>query len=588
MEFKYISEIIEGVSYTLNVLKRDTERYSALIYQHEGTLNATNERIGNSNDVTTKLKSYFELLRSTNADLGMTPEYSCPWNIMISIIAEQDQWPSDGKLWVVGLESLKKSDLTATIANLENDNVCLYFDREVIKDTKRFVDPIAYLFRANIKGEDKLLVILQFKTHHMGTWGPGVIERDNMVKGREIYILRNDEESVNLLTVICSEAMNLHQNLDTAVKLRLRWVDTPFLILNPQANPQPAHSDFIAFRNNILNGERKEILGLNWNNVSKIDNASLVQNKSSRSGYYVKSNEIDFTAIKRIRGNHKLGMYYFFFGKDRHAFLLNSTCNAFLIENTSVNIIAGTGPQRRRDGPQVINSYIFSDDKLEEVTDICDSHISYMGDLGCKTTALLNPEGCVIEKEMLACLCSADVDSRYHRGWASVDKLSSVKILDAVEVNRRITVAEDLSAESVRARKDYLEAIEVLNNDILPDKEHLPKALEGIKKKELIVGFSDEMSGPIRKIEQQGFRFNVTTPQGEYVVATIGYLGTATQIEVGRAFNKLQSLFDPENSFTRDRVIVFYRNGGQLLAKSAGEGGGFGTADNYNSNSFLK
>ena len=587
MQFKYISEIFEGVSFNLNVLKRETERYSMLVYQHEGELAATNERIGNASDVSSKLKSYFELLRSTNADLGITPEYSCPWDILVGIIKEKEQWPQEGKLWAIGLESLKKVDLESTVLGIGNDDVHLYFDREVLKDTKRFVDPFVYLFRAKIHGEDKLLIILQFKTHHMGTWGPGVIERDNMVKGREIYILRNDEESVNLLTVICSEAMNLYQNLDSAVKRRLRWADTPFLILNPQANPQPAHSDFIAFRNNILTSERKEILGLNWNNLSKLGNTPLIQHNSSRSGFYVKSNEIDFNGIKRIRRNHKLGMYYFFFGKDRHAFLLNSTCNAFLIENTSVNIIAGTGPQRRRDGPQVTNSYVFSNDKLEEVMEICDTHVSYMADLGIKTTALLNTEACILEKEMLACLCSADVDSRHHISWASVDKLQSLKILEAVEVNRRITVAEDLSNESVKARKDYLDAIEVLNNSILPDKVNLPRALEGIKKKELIVGFSNEMDGTVRKIEQQGFRFNITTPEGEYVVATVCYIGTATQTEVGRAFNTLQNLFDID-SFNRDRVVIFYRFGGELFSKTGGEGGGYGTADNYNSNSFLK
>ena len=51
-----------------------------------------------------------------------------------------------------------------------------------------------YLFRGRHQGQDKLIVLVQFKTKHMGT-RLTAMERDHLIEGKIIYILKNQGES---------------------------------------------------------------------------------------------------------------------------------------------------------------------------------------------------------------------------------------------------------------------------------------------------------------------------------------------------------------------------------------------------------
>ena len=66
-----------------------------------------------------------------------------------------------------------------------------------------------------------------------GLWSGGNIEVDNLIEGNDIYVIKNSNNSTRLVSFICSEAMNVRQELTQDIKDSLDWNDKPFLILNP-------------------------------------------------------------------------------------------------------------------------------------------------------------------------------------------------------------------------------------------------------------------------------------------------------------------------------------------------------------------
>src|SRR5690554_2387383 len=102
-----------NITTELEVLKRDTQRYSSFLYQHKGFFFADNTRIGNDNQEESKAK-FINLLtkaKEENISLVLSPEYSCPKSVIDEIIAQPELQPSKQKLWALGGESLNKEEL---------------------------------------------------------------------------------------------------------------------------------------------------------------------------------------------------------------------------------------------------------------------------------------------------------------------------------------------------------------------------------------------------------------------------------------------------------------------------------------------
>ncbi|RYG54628.1 MAG: hypothetical protein EOO01_00980 [Chitinophagaceae bacterium] len=588
MEFKFLEEVVEGIAVNLNVLGRGSEPYSMLLYQHQGILAASGQKIGNHQDVSQKLRSCFALLKQTGADLGLVPEYCCPFSSLNEVLADAQKWPDQGKLWAIGMESIKKDELSA-FAGALGEGITAHFDQSVLAGTKNFLDSLIYLFRAQVQGEDRLVLLIQFKNFHMGVWAGGDIERDNMISGKEVCILRNSQNSVHLMSVICSEAMNLPAEMPAAVRNKLRWGDTPYLVLNPQVNPGPTHPCFLGFRNFVLAAKRTEIIGLNWNNLSKIGNRPLLESKSTRSGIYTRTADMNFKNLGRVRENHDRGLYYFYYGVDRHAFLLNSQAHAFLLQNTSVDINTGVGPQQMRNGPHLLSTYIFDGgDVLQQVDRVSDSHINYLQSVHCSNSFLTDPENCIIEKELLACISTGEILDKSTRSWSELNNIWSVKSLENTEINRRITVGEDLDPDSMRIRDNYAALIEVLGAEILTNPDFIPGSLSDLKAENLSLGYSKQRDDEQQRLAGlQYFRFNLIAANGEMVWATVCYVGMASDEKIGRVYTTLQGLFD-HASKDRDRIVVFYKRGGTYLAKASESSNSIKELTGRNENSFMK
>jgi hypothetical protein len=469
MNFKAINDIL-GFYPNLRVLERNSQPYYLLLYQHTGTLVATNERIGNpENDkmASAALSAFFELGKHQNIDLALAPEYCCPWQVVQDVIGDNNKWPSNSKLWVVGCESISKEEIVSFKEKNLKEDVFVHFDESLLGSNNNFFDPVLYIFKTNNKGLSRLNLIIQFKTYPMSVWSGGEIEANNIILGKEIYIFCNEKESINFFTLNCSEAMNFHDDLPTQSE-KIGWLDKPFLIYNPQANGEPAHPRFTAFRKFVLEKSNKEIIELNWHIKSKIRTQDLIKYGSSRSGIMVNSDEVDQTNEQRIRNNHDKGMYYYFYGNHKHAFICNSTVNAFILRTSSA-AIAGVNPlQSKRSGPEIINTYNLNGDNIfEQSADTPDDlSIEYLQKLKCSNPFLTDNQNCILEKERLVCLTSAEIEKGTSE-WFHLNSLFSIKLDDSNEINRRITISEDTSIQSTDQRKKYIRAINEIENIIM-------------------------------------------------------------------------------------------------------------------------
>jgi len=126
----------------------DDQTYTVLLNQFCGEVEATTTSIRNSAGTTqlahSKFSAFFQVAKENDVDLAVCPEYSCPWESLISIV-HSDYLPSNGKLWILGMESIKPNELLQIIE--ANTNIHWHFDSELLNadHNKVFLDPACFI-----------------------------------------------------------------------------------------------------------------------------------------------------------------------------------------------------------------------------------------------------------------------------------------------------------------------------------------------------------------------------------------------------------------------------------------------------------
>lgn len=551
-----------NISTTLNILKRDTQRKSLLLYQHKGDFFADANRIGNvdQNIAHTKFLKVLEKARQDNSDLVLSPEYSCPVSIITHIIAAKDIQPLKNKIWVLGGESITKDELDNL--NYANQyNVLVHFESDVLNSNKTYLDPLYYIFRGLHNGINKLIVLIQFKTRHMGVWS-GDVERNNLIEGNSIYIIKNSSTSVRLMSLLCSEAMNVRTNLSQQVKNDILWDDMPFLILHPQINPDPSHQSFVDFRKFILEAEKKEVISLNWgvNTFFNGNNWYSARGNTARSGVFFKTNELNYENTRVIR-NHKKGLYFLHINKNKFVYYFNGTPELFHIENPPVHINEGVAAQQRREGPEVIEIYFFDNaaSTFSAVQATDDKHLQFFIDRGIANKFLLNADNSIVDKERLINISTGKIIGKLEGKWCDVIYLNSFNLKEADECNCRMTYVEDTYLTSETIRSLNCSNLIELDQAILPDKSQYPESIKDLTHYNIILSYSQDAS-------TYKYKYNLTNDNGEIRKATISYLGNVSVSQVKNTYDELQKLFE-EGTEGKRRIVVFYKNGTDIHSK---------------------
>jgi len=576
MNFIDISEL--NISTTLDVLKRDTQRNNFLLYQHKGDFFADGNRIGNvdQNIAHTKFLKVLEKASQYNSDLVLSPEYSCPLSIINHIVANEDTQPLPNKIWVLGGESITKEQL-GQLNDANQENVLVHFENDVLNSNKKYLDPLYYIFRGVHNGATKLIVLIQFKTRHMGVWS-GDVERNNLIEGNNIYIIKNSNTSVRLISFICSEAMNVRTDLTQQTKNNILWDDMPFLILHPQINPDPSHQNFVDFRKFILEAEKKEVISLNWGVYTFFNgnNWYSARGNTARSGIFFKTDELNYENNRVIR-NHKKGLYFLYINKNKFVYYFDGVPELFLIENPPVHINEGEAPQRRREGPEVIEIYCFDNASttFNVIQATNDKHLQFFIDRGIANNFLLNEDNSIVDKERLINISTGKVTGKLESKWCDVIYLNSFNLKEADECNCRMTYVEDTYVSSETIRSLNCTNLIELDQAILPDKSQYPDSIKDLSHHNIILSYSQDAS-------TYKYKYNLTDDNGEIRKATICYLGNVSVRQVKNTFDELQKLFE-EGTEGKRRIVVFYKNGTDIHSKYDESSGSITNPSNDNS-----
>ncbi|MEO6174404.1 MAG: hypothetical protein ABIP27_04545 [Flavobacterium circumlabens] len=560
-----------NITTKLDVLERDTQRYSLFLYQHTGVFFADDTRIGNNNqqEAETKFINLLTKAVQENISLVVAPEYSCPKSVVDLILNDENLQPPKNKVWAIGGESLDKEQLDS-LKELNNQNIYIHFEDIYKNSDKNYVDPLYYIFRGQHDGVDKLIILIQFKSRHMGGLWSSQLEPNNLIEGENIYILKNDLNSVRLMSFICSQAINFNATYEQHLIDNHSWTDAPFLILNLQFNPNPSHEDFIAFKKYALKRDKRELISLNWGKETTYVNGRNLYEATNtpRSGIYFKTSDIDldYTTTKIIN-NHNKGLYFLQILRNKRVLFFNGNIELFKIENKSVSIVDGEDVQQRREGPTVINIFNYDEDlNFIEEEKVGDNHIDFLTSRGISNAYLLNEENSIVDKERLINISVGKVKGKEENKWADVIHLNSFGLNEVDECNNRLTYIEDTYASSEVVRTISCSNIFELDVNIINNIHNYPHSIRHLTNKNISLAFAQNAS-------MFNYKYNLTNDNGGIEKATVCYIGNAVPLQlVKKTYDELQKLFD-NDSPGKNTIVVFYKIGNDVLNKSNPDAG---------------
>lgn len=540
-----------------SILTPDNQTARIMVFQCGGAI-STDNAVGHidKNIARVKFDCFFRKAKEVFASLVVTPEYSCPWDIITNILIDPQKFPDPGALWIIGCESITLDEINQIKQNT-SDFVSWHSEVPVPNGNQKFLSPVLYLFR--LVKEDKasdLFALVQFKTHDIGG---SDFERDHLIKGNVRYVLHNpsDPASIKLMTVICADALIF----DTKAGLN---ANQPYLIVHPQLNLSPYHHSVNEYRSKIFGsglGDKCEILSLNWAQGFNI--AGKTSKDHGGSAYYMHPHKADKEPNqdeKMIEANHRKGIYLTFSDEYRYsAFLFSNKEAVFLFDTTKVSQFNSPIENQSRSGPCAVATYFWGNDNWEEVNDI-DDGVKGIFQAGGGSH---NMKAC--EREKLLVISNGDIDpgrkayfpqglnkalygNLYPVYWHKPRNLSSY-YLNAKQSPQGTIVRLQESQDSEIANK--ISCFTTLK-EVLSRPEELPEVLDDFKKLPPIIML--DLSG-----DEEGatIRHNVRTNSGKGWAAA-SYVGDTTEARAKIKFSNIKTTLSPQ------RTVVWFRYNGIL------------------------
>ncbi len=536
----------------LNVLVANETDYTVLAMQPHGDIDASvaGVRSRDRSLAHQQFGAFLEMVREQQPDLAITPEYSMPWEILLGAL-KGGAVPAQGKLWAFGCESISYRELEALKTELAPNVTIIY--ETLLGGDGRFLDPLAYIFHAPGTKENaasKMLMLVQFKTYPMGD--NDHFEINGLQRGTRIYKFGGSENTLKLVSLICSDALNFLDPQAAAIYDRA-------LILHIQLNQNPRNVTFRQYRDRLLrySGDATEILCLNWAKdvVIWCDGQSTSWNNIGGSAWYLKLQNYD-DRDETILENHRRGLYYTWFEQWRtHSLFFNFEPAVYFLTASKVAHIGVPAPMSRRRGPQLTKTCTWNSDSgaWVEQASANDGFFSVVGESGNAEAEVVrianaNP----LELERVLALAAGKIG---FVDWHGVRRLDSCGI-DMSETIRRITFCQDPDESACDFRTRRLRRGGHLW-DILNTHDLLPLALADFKN-----GFSLEWS-------KDAPHQNAKSLAGRR--ATVIYMGEEcsdrqteeTARTAAEYLHRGQS--NPKDSLTvRQRLAVWSRQNGQI------------------------
>ena len=555
MQYRLINDVLNELHQStivpLEALKPDANRYTVLAMQPVGRVNASEKGVFNDDQESAIAKhtAFLEMARHKNVDLAISPEYSCPWSV-VSDALRNDLLPNAGKLWVIGCESISIDSLKQLKA--EFPAVKWICDTPEPKGTQSFLDPICYFLCVNDEeGTQRTAVVVQLKTQPMSDTRYR-LEQEYLIPGNTRYIIQNDDDSIRLLTIVCSDALDF--NIEALENQQTRG----HIIVHPQLCLDPLHNTFRAYRDAFRTScKNHELVTLNWGKGFQINN--LEPSLFGGTYHFIKSDEVDSDDI-RISRNHQKGAYWGFWRTHRTTVTqFNFQESVFHYELSKPMQTGAVDLLARRQGIRMLDNYQWQDQtcQWEENNDVVDDGFGNMCvSIGQSVDPLMDSNICSIAKERLLAISTGDFERPPKSGWEHPRNLRSCQ-LTADEKCQRITVIQEPESDSFQTNYDKKYEVVFnfcfLRNSILG--ASLPKCIE-----DLSTGFV------IRLCLNDAS--NVTNADGKYP-ATVAFIGNKSMARLTKTFDDIQSLLATYSldDARKRRVVIWANVGGEITPK---------------------
>lgn len=509
----------------LAVLAPDNHPYHVLAYQPEGEIRFDKHGIGNvvpSLDTERKFQSFLQM--ATGVDLAITPEYSCPWDVLLTSL-ENGVVPRQGGLWVLGCESTTPQDLSSMKQRFQ----ATWIYEDVSQRAGNFLNPVCYIF--GVRGEATPVVVVQFKTV------PSEAEQPNLICGGVRYVLRNNADSIGLFSLICSDSLEFDMSqVDTRYRLH------PYLVLHLQMTSEPRHEAAAAYRQAcyLNDASRCEFISLNWSNYTI---AGLNTACGGSAVYTKRTNPADAD----INRNHPRGLYYTYWHAARaHAYYFNHSELVFALRMSKSDQIGPAAAQNRY-SPEVTEVYRWDDTGHAWVAGARpDDGFSLGCNLcGCEPDAIIPAGLSPLDIDRLFSLSMAAIDSGDHGKWYEPCRLPILQV-DNTQVVRRISCFPCV-ASLTPERQFYVGNMNELRNQIITNPDLFPEHIRDLSG-QCDIGY-DSSNG------RHGFNlFDADNPS---VCATVAYLGNH---DPGMARSVRDTLAGRLGDGRWRRLVVWYKH----------------------------
>lgn len=535
----------------LRALIPNQDNYTVLLMQPQGDIEADANGVRHHDRTLAhrQCRAFLDDAVQLGADLVVTPEYCMPWSTLVEAITS-GVVPLTGRLWALGCESIKYSELIQLQQSLATHAVIIF--ETLQPDDTRFVDPLAYVFEAPANGSGhppRLVVLVQFKTCPMGD--ADHFEVNGLQRGSTVYQFGITNSMVRLTSFLCSDAFALED-------AHAHCMYDRGLILHLQLNPQPRQDQYRLSRNRLFycsNGFT-ELVCLNWAEGVQERNGATSKpwNNIAGSAWYLQPHDFDFRDAT-LCANHKHGLYYTWLSSLRsHALFFNYAPATFLLTATKVFHHTVPGSVSRRRGPQLsavrswdANTHIWA----VQPAGSNDGFASIVAESGgasdeIRRVAVNNP----FAAERVLALCAGKIG--HTDKWHMLRELDSCGI-EANEIIRRITFCQDkdpIARDFRIARLKYCAQLWT----ILTTAAQLPKALA-----DLTSGFRFDWvpEAPHQNVLSHDNRRATAIYLGETVSeAQVEAVAKKAAEYLGRLFTEPDHIVQ-----ARQRLHVWYRNG---------------------------
>ncbi len=535
MNCEYIDTVLDDdlTIVEIEALKPIASSYTTAIIQPKEDLRATDYAVGNANQESAivKYNAFFEKVYEDNIKLVLSPEYSCPWDSLKSVL--NDKFPKEGSLWVLGCESLTYNDLSGM--KEAYPDISFIYENIQATEGRNFLDPVVYCFNAkDNEGEVKKVIVVQFKQVSMVDHADN-LERDHLIEGNVRYIIRNNEDSAYLTALICAEAMRYN------FKDALPKPNHYYLIPHLQLNTKPYHHSFMGYRTGTFEFQDNiEYICVNWAKEFRINNGTPC--KYGGSAIYLSSDKINNTDI-RINENHKKGIYYAYAHEERyHIYNFNYDEHLFYIKTNQVLQSDARSIQRSRQGVESYETFLWDDDAWTEQDCPCDDmwQSNLMDDGFWDRISFLEPFE-PLTKERFMSITSGQRLSNVK--WWHPKHLASIRV-DNREVSNSLSEFHDprnrQNLDEITGRINWLKN-EVISND----RVGYPDRFSDIE---------DVVDFVVHEDLSQS-HLNISHQDGSFAATFVGLRDTTEQI-AKRVFDNIASAIGSGQR----RLIVWYKD----------------------------